>query len=220
MPKIKAAKKPKAVAKSEDPKVAAPSRELAEIWQAMQNLESKHVAEKRKILSMSEISLILDTYDDIFSKFDPRPYSQRGLSEDLLAELKRGCRDKPSGQIELTFLVPSAVKDPQRELLLEKRLASHFEKHYELIKREIWKVKKTGGVMVFVGTFLGTIVAIAGTLLDPTFASTFALVFLEPASWFLMWEGLSKIFEGWQAYKPDLEFYQRMTESKISFLPY
>ena len=44
--------------------------------------------EKQKILEMSEISLILDTYDDMFSSFDPRPYSQRALSEDFLSEAK------------------------------------------------------------------------------------------------------------------------------------
>jgi len=35
---------------------------------------------KKKLLQLSEISLIIDTYDDIFSDFDPRPYSQRALA--------------------------------------------------------------------------------------------------------------------------------------------
>ncbi|MBI2151367.1 hypothetical protein HYU21_01420, partial [Candidatus Woesearchaeota archaeon] len=30
------------------------------------------------------ISLVLDSYDDIFSDFDPRDYSEKALSEDFL----------------------------------------------------------------------------------------------------------------------------------------
>ena len=42
--------------------------------------------ETEKLLQQSEISLLLDSYDDIFSDFDPRPYNQRALSQDFLAE--------------------------------------------------------------------------------------------------------------------------------------
>lgn len=47
------------------------------------------IEETEKILEMSEISIWLDNYDDIFSDFDPRPYSQRSLSDDFLAEAKK-----------------------------------------------------------------------------------------------------------------------------------
>ena len=36
-------------------------------------------SEKQKLLEISEISLLLDSYDDIFSDFDQRPYAQRAL---------------------------------------------------------------------------------------------------------------------------------------------
>jgi len=186
----------------------------------MRKLEAKHEKEKDRLLKLSEISLILDTYDDIFSDFDPRPYSVRALSQDFLEELKRGSVDKVSGDIELTLLIPTSQKDRNRELIIEERLRDHFKKHHASLLKKVWRVKKMGGVMVFVGTFLGTSVAIANMLLKPTFTSVFALVFLEPASWFLIWEGLGKIFEGWHSYKPDLEFYKKMSDSKISFLPY
>ena len=36
--------------------------------------------------AVGAVSLWLDTYEDIFSDFDPRPYGQRALSEDFVAE--------------------------------------------------------------------------------------------------------------------------------------
>ena len=62
--------------------------------------------DKSKLAGMSEISLNLDSYDDIFSDFDPRPYSERAMSQDFLAEAHRASIDKGFGQIELNFLIP------------------------------------------------------------------------------------------------------------------
>ena len=57
-------------------------------------------------LREGNISLILDDYNDLFSDFDPRHYSERALSDDFLAESKRASRDKPAGSLEVKFLVP------------------------------------------------------------------------------------------------------------------
>ena len=35
------------------------------------------------------ISIVLDSYDDLFSDFDPRPYRIRALSDDFLLECKK-----------------------------------------------------------------------------------------------------------------------------------
>ena len=35
------------------------------------------------------ISLWIDSYDDIFSDFDPRPFSARNISDDFLYEVKK-----------------------------------------------------------------------------------------------------------------------------------
>ena len=37
---------------------------------------------KQALLELAEISILLDSYDDIFSDFDPSPYSERTLSDD------------------------------------------------------------------------------------------------------------------------------------------
>ncbi|NYT12918.1 MAG: hypothetical protein GKC01_00225, partial [Candidatus Methanofastidiosa archaeon] len=60
------------------------------------------------ILREKNISLILDSYDDLFSDFDPRPYSVRGLSDDFLIECRRAVRGikTESPVLELRLLVP------------------------------------------------------------------------------------------------------------------
>jgi len=202
------------------PKGVHPSRELADVWQAMQKLQESHIVERQRLLRMSEISLILDDYDDIFSDFDPRPYSERGLSEDFLLEVRKGCRDKTSGQVELTLMVPSTAKDINKELLIEKRLKNHFKKHHTLVKKEVWRVRAMGGLQVLIGSALSLVTTLLIANPAEDLLSKFAFVIFEPASWFVMWSGLDDIFRGWKRMKSDFDFYSRMAEAKISFIPY
>ncbi|PIU76093.1 hypothetical protein COS75_00785, partial [Candidatus Pacearchaeota archaeon CG06_land_8_20_14_3_00_35_12] len=83
--------------------------------------------EKQKLLQMSEISLWLDHYDDIFSDFDPRPFSQRALSDDFLLEAKRASKEKISGAIEMQFLIPHDKRNKELENTIKKRLHDHFK---------------------------------------------------------------------------------------------
>jgi hypothetical protein len=40
------------------------------------------VATEQRIKDLKEISIAIDTWDDIYSDFDPRPYNERDLSEE------------------------------------------------------------------------------------------------------------------------------------------
>jgi hypothetical protein len=176
--------------------------------------------EKHELLKMSEISLWLDTYDDIFSDFDPRPYSQRALSEDFLNETKRASCEKTSGQIELKFLVPSGIRNLERESMIKKRLREHFKKHYNILHLENVNIKRTGAICTAIG-FLMMIVFV--------FISNFGIneqilnilrVFLEPGGWFMMWFGLDQIFYTAKAHLPDTLFYEKMSKCEINFMKY
>ena len=69
------------------------------------------------------VSLWLDTYEDIFSDFDPHPYGQRALSEDFLAEARRAVRDRRDEVPELRFLVPTQIRADRRHGAPEPGLA-------------------------------------------------------------------------------------------------
>ncbi len=177
-------------------------------------------SENQRLLEKSEISLWLDTYDDIFSDFDPRPYSQRALSEDFLNEAKRASRDKLSG-IELKFLVKKKMRSSKEELLVRKRLRNHFNKHHNMLEEERARIMKRGAVSVIIGIilmFVATFVLYSSGQNDVI--RDFFIVLLEPAGWFLFWEGLNNAMHDSKKIKPDLEFYKKMSRCHIEFLSY
>lgn len=197
-----------------------PNREIAEVWTAMQNMEHSHEQEKKRLLRISEISLILDSYDDLFTQFDPRQYSERALSQDFLGEIKRGSRDKVSGYVELTLLVPSAIKDPNREMVIEKRLKNHFEKHYEQLKKEARGRNMRAAALVLVGALMAVGAAFITEEGYVGLFWTLIIILLETTGVFFIWTTLDDLVNSRGDRKPELEFYKKMSTCQISFLPY
>ena len=136
-------------------------------------------AGREKLLDASEISLVLDTYDDIFSDFDPRPYDHRSLSQDFLTEAKHAARDKISG-LELKFLIPKALQDAGKEGLIELRLREHFEKHAHMIRQEITSGRLRGIVLVIIGMFITVAAAALGYFFSSSTTSASMTSLLEP----------------------------------------
>jgi hypothetical protein len=207
-----------------------------EIKKKIFNEAEGRLKKKQNMLKMSQITLTLDTYDDLFSDFDPRPYIERALSIDFLSEIKGASREKPNGAIELKLLVPKVKRNQKDETLIIKRLRNHFRKHYEMLRKEVKKIKKIGALMIGVGFFVGILVVlvIEGVTHNmdhsmffqnpliwlATIFPSVILVLMEPASWFLIWEGMNKIAFHWQEKKPDLDFYEKMTKCEIVFEEY
>ncbi|MDP3027785.1 MAG: hypothetical protein Q8N63_08835 [Nanoarchaeota archaeon] len=168
-------------------------------------------------LREGNISLILDSYDDIFSDFDPRPYTVKQLSDDFLSECKKASVDKNNG-IELRFLVPKHKRSANHEYEIRKRLRTHFQKHHKEKEKEIRQIKKEGLVWFFLGAVVMLISAYVYKF--PGFLFEFIFVISQPAGWFFFWEGLGKIFMEAKKKKPDYEFYKKMSKAKIYFLDY
>ena len=183
--------------------------------------EAAEWAEKQKLLQLSEISLILDTYDDLFSDFDPRTLDKRSLSEDFLSDIKRATKEKKSGVIELNFLIPLEQKKEEKEAMIRKRLHEHFRKHYELIQKEVQFVRTRGIIMVVVGVILSILTAVfVYPHVDENVFMSIVLILIEPAAWFTIWEGANKFFDGWKYESLDLEFYKKMVKCEVSFTGY
>jgi len=165
------------------------------------------------------ISLILDSYDDIFSDFDPRAYSERALSDDFLTECKKAARDKED-RLELRFLAPKNKRNYREEIQIKKRLKEHFQRHCKQLEREINEIRWKG-----IGWFiLGAVLMLIGTFLytyrDTNFFYNLAIIIVEPAGWFTFWEGLNMIFFTTKEKMPDYNFYKKMSKSEIVFLDY
>ena len=175
--------------------------------------------EKQTLLAQSEITLLLNSYDDIFSDFDPRPYSRRAVSDDFLAEAKRAARDK-DGHIELRFLIPQHQRKIDHETAIKLRLRAHFKHHNELEEIEMAKTKRNGWLMAIAGILM----IIAATYLSSLESSLiwihFLIILLEPGGWFTAWTGLDQLYYTAKEKKPDYDFYHKMTKANIFFTPY
>ncbi|HPM85615.1 MAG: hypothetical protein PHY04_01560 [Candidatus ainarchaeum sp.] len=177
--------------------------------------------EKQKLLQLSEISLVLDEYDDIFSDFDPRTFDKRALSDDFLVELKRASRGNKKGLFELNLLIPLEQRKEETENKIKKRLREHFKRHHEEIRKEVDKIKLTGILMVLFGLLLSILsVIFVVPFEEQNIFLQVLMVLIEPAAWFTIWEGANKIIETWKILAPDLEFYKKMTKCEINFTPY
>jgi len=176
---------------------------------------------ERKLLEMSEISLWLDRYDDIFSDFDPRPYSQRALSEDFLGEAKRASRDKVGGTIELKLLLAEKNRDKSIEKTIKKRLGEHFKRHHDLLEKEKAGTIKKGAIFGIIGIIMMLLaVFIVVNYAQESMLTAFLIILLEPAGWYFLWSGLDLIIFKSKTITPDLEFYEKMTATSIEFVSY
>jgi hypothetical protein len=165
------------------------------------------------------VSLWLDTYDDIFSDFDPRPFGQRSLSDDFLAEARRAVRDRHDEVPELRLLVPVSVRNLDDETTIRKRLRDHFRRHADRLGRErrraIWA---SLGVAV-AGFAVMTTSALLRRQPD-TVARTVLHVLLEPAGWFAVWFGLDQLFYGIREIAREHGFYRKMARADVVFTAY
>jgi len=172
---------------------------------------------KQDLLKMSEVSIILDTYEDIFSDFDPRPFSQRALSDDFLLEAKKASRERNSGEIEIKFLIPEQKRNIREESLIKKRLHEYFKKHLIQIKDEINSIKKRGYFMICLGIIIMILATIVAFMKSTTFISHLFIIILEPAGWFTFWTGLDQLFYEIKYKKPEYDFYEKMSKVEIKF---
>lgn len=192
--------------------------------EALEKTGKEDISQKeyhRKLLRLSEISLWLDNYDDIFSDFDPRPISQRALSDDFLREAKKASRENVSGTIDLTLLIPTNERNLHQEEVIKKRLKQHFNKHLNLLSKEKKLVIKKGllfalfGILLmFIATYIIVEYEEKGLLFN------FLIVLIEPGGWFLFWEGLNMVIFESKRINPDLEFYRKISKGEISFSSY
>lgn len=175
---------------------------------------------EKNFMQMSEIGLALEGYDDIFSDFDPRPYKDRALSTDFLNEAKRASKDKKSG-IEIKFLIPTKQRNYKTEEVIKERLKRHFKRHHDLLNCERKGIIEKGLLFTIIGVGLMVLATyLLFTYQERSFLLAFLNVLLEPAGWFLFWEGLDYTITQAREQKPELEFYEKMHKAKINFMSY
>jgi hypothetical protein len=169
--------------------------------------------------SHDNISLKMASYNDIFSSFDPRPYSERALSVDFIEEAKRASIDKPSGEIELRLILDEKDRDADMERIIQKRLKVHFERHAKKIRDQFRAIVRNGTIF----TVSGIIIMFLASFFLFRYSESnlfihFLLILFEPAGWFFFWEGLDQVVFESKKKTPELEFYEKMVKSDVIFM--
>ena len=164
-----------------------------------------------------EISLKISTYEDIFSVFDPRPYSRKALSQDFLEEIKRASADA-SENVELNIIIPRSKRNMENETAIRMRLHEHFKRHHEIVLKEANALKRKGVIMTFFGVFFIIVSGILRSLGNTAIYIYFLIALFEPAGWFTAWTGLDQIFYGFHDKKKNIEFNKKMMHATINFI--
>lgn len=186
------------------------------------NTNRKNITLSRK-LREANISLVISSYEDIFSDFDPRPYSEKALSEDFLRECRNATRDKSEDkELELRLLVPKNKRVVLEEIRIKKRLHEHFNKHRLEYEKEIKKIRIEGCLLVLLGAFLlfCSYLIYSNTLSFSEMTNNILLIITEPGGWFLFWIGGERFVYNVRDKKPHLDFYKKMSKSHIYFHGY
>lgn len=173
----------------------------------------------KELLSKSELSIWIDTYDDVFSDFDPRPFTERSLSDDFLNEVKKMVREKPSGTIDLKLLIPKNLRHKETEAIIIKHLHTHFHHQALQCKADITKTVRRGFLLTIFGVVLMVIAAYIVSLSEKFYLNVIKII-AEPAGWFMVWTGLDNIISGSKQRTQNLSFANKMAHSSITFLSY
>lgn len=173
---------------------------------------------KEQIKEFNEISLAIDSWDDVFSDFDPSPLEYRVLSEDFLLELRKHYRETPRGSYVITIYAPAVLKDDVSERLVVKRLKQYFKFRHLAAQKEINVCVKKGIIFVLFGiVFLSSLILIAHyQLLSKLVIELLSIVFM-PLGWFGIWEGFSRIIEPAPLLKQDLELFSKLSKTSFKF---
>lgn len=181
-------------------------------------MATEHITEKKESLKRPSVSITLDRYDDVFSDFDSRPFSERALSDDFIVEARKMAKEKPEGKIELELLLPADKRNHETEAIIVKNLHTHFRHFAHVIETEIKHTKRRGTILTVVGFMLMILAAYIISLSEKSFLFNSLRVVLEPSGWFMVWFGLEDIFYGSRKKKSELDFNLKMAHAQISFL--
>lgn len=184
------------------------------------NTEKADTAAKQSLLELAEVSILLDSYDDIFSDFDPSAYSERTLSDDFIFQVKKISGDKSRSKLSVKLLLPANIRNETDEKAIIKRLHSYFKNVHQALESEVKKTKAKGLTLTGIGIIIMVAASYISFMKPEKYHVHFLLVLFEPAGWFLLWTGLDLLVFSSKETKKDLDFYLRMTKSEIKFYTY
>lgn len=166
------------------------------------------------------VSIWLDDYDNIFSDFDPRSFSQRELSDDFLNETRKVLHSEKNKVIQLMILVPVGKRNKSDEHVIKNRLHAHFRHTFDHLRVERKASLRTGVILTLVGFVLSILASATSAYEEAHYLMSLLRVILEPSGWFIVWTGMEKIFYLSGFKHKQFSFNQIMAKAEITFDSY
>jgi hypothetical protein len=179
---------------------------------------SKIVEEKKPSSLLNLLHIALDTYDDIFSDFDPSGYEHRILSDDFLKEMQKRYVETRHGEFEVRFSIPTVLRSPKTEALIKKRLKEYYLNQIKLIDVEIEKRKRFGIIYFFTGFVVLLLTVYSGELFPNSHIAQILGILLTPLGWFGMWEGVGQYVQAPLKFEEQKRFYNKLAKASYVFM--
>jgi hypothetical protein len=164
-----------------------------------------------------QISIWIDTYDDIFSDFDSRNYADRNISDDFLQEIKKVAQENQSVVQTLRLLVPAKIRSPRDEEMITLRLQQFILDSYRYNDQTRKTFRKKGVLLVLLGMVVILSAGYFSYLKTQHPIMNIPFVIFEPAGWFITWTGYEYIVRASNKSMPELVFYSKIRSCKIVF---
>jgi hypothetical protein len=173
---------------------------------------------KQRLNDINAISIAIDTYDDIFSDFDPREIDQRELSEDFIIELLRRHRTDPRGKYDVVLVAPKAISDPNTEKKTISRLTHFFHIKFTQDIKIINQIRLRGLIFVMIGMLIlmALVFATYYRVIDKLMIELAGIVFM-PLGWFGVWEGFSQIVDKPLKFQREAEVFKKLSKAEYKF---
>jgi hypothetical protein len=178
----------------------------------------KDEQKEQATVSIRDISIALDNYDDLFSDFDPRPYSTREISADLLKEIEGRVHKDVRGNFELRFFLPKVLRNEKKEEQITKRLQAYFKAEAKEIEQKDEHRKRSGFMFIAGGMAALFAYAYLFAFIDLGPLASFLDPLLVPFGWFSTWEGLERLVRDSHKFENELTFYRKLAKANYIFL--
>lgn len=174
---------------------------------------------KQTLDNINAIAIAIDTYDDIFSDFDPRDISRRDLSEDFIIELMGRHRQTPLGKYDIVLVAPKVIEDQSVEKKIVSRLNKYFHQKHARHTKAIHEIRAKGVLYIAAGMAILIALALFLNYYQNPDSMTFTIIgiMFTPLGWFGIWEGFSKIVDIPFKLANDTEAYKRFSKASYKF---
>lgn len=173
---------------------------------------------KQRLDDINAISIAIDTYDDIFSDFDPREIDHRELSEDFIIELLRRHRTDPRGKYDVVLVAPKIISDQNTEKKITSRLTHFFHAKFTQDIKIINQIRLRGLIFIVIGMALlmSLVFVTYYRALDRLMIELAGIVFM-PLGWFGVWEGFGQIVDRPLKLQREAEVFKKLSKAVYKF---